>query len=451
MIELDIAVIGGGFSGAAVAAHAARIAPSHVALAVFEAAELGRGAAYGGAHDAFVLNTRVSMMSLYANEPDHFARWLGSAARPSDFVSRRLYGTYVNQTAQRAMEGRPFTHVVDRVARITRGDDGRFVVEASNGTRFVARAVILASGNPPPSSSFLPQSCRLHPGYVAEPWQFDYRRVGGHVLVIGSGLTALDVLVALDACGHRGTVHVVSRHGRYPETHANVAPYDVIPALDTASALALARSFRRHLAEAQARGFDWRAVVDALRPEAEAIWRRLPEPERRRFERHLRAQWERRRHRAPESVEAVRRRYEESKRLFTYAGVLRDVRESVAVLALRNGTTVELRPDWIVNCTGPGGAPGIVRDNLVAQMVVDGLVSVNPLNLGLQTTPSLQSVGSRGDVVQGLWIVGPPVRGSRAEATAVPELRLMAQSASADALRSLGHGEGSVTRLRSQT
>ena len=36
-------------------------------------------------------------------------------------------------------------------------------------------------------------------GYVADPWRFDYRIVGGEVLVIGSGLTALDVLVALKA------------------------------------------------------------------------------------------------------------------------------------------------------------------------------------------------------------------------------------------------------------
>ena len=103
-----------------------------------------------------------------------------------------------------------------------------------------------------------------------------------HVLAIGSGLTALDVLVALDACGHRGVVHILSRHGRFPNVHADVAPYEVIPALDTRDARALLRSFRLHLKKAVQRGFDWRSVVDALRPEGEATRRRLSPVERRR-------------------------------------------------------------------------------------------------------------------------------------------------------------------------
>jgi hypothetical protein len=35
-----------------------------------------------------------------------------------------------------------------------------------------------------------------------------------------------------------------------------------------------------------------------------------------------------------------------------------------------------------------------------------------------------------------LWIVGPPVRGSRFEATAVPELRVMAELAASQILQS---------------
>jgi uncharacterized NAD(P)/FAD-binding protein YdhS len=83
---------------------------------------------------------------------------------------------------------------------------------------------VLATGNPLPADAFLPREVRMHPGYVGDPWRFDYRVVGGHVLVIGSGLSSLDVLVALNASGHRGAVHIVSRHARFPEVHADVAP-----------------------------------------------------------------------------------------------------------------------------------------------------------------------------------------------------------------------------------
>jgi hypothetical protein len=42
---------------------------------------------------------------------------------------------------------------------------------------------------------------------------------------------ALDFLLALRGCGHRGTVHVPSRRGRFPELHADVAPDGVVAGL----------------------------------------------------------------------------------------------------------------------------------------------------------------------------------------------------------------------------
>ena len=427
MIEVDAVVVGGGFSGAAVAAQLARRTGSGFSLALFEPGELGRGAAYGTRHDEHVLNTQAGTMSLFPGDPDHFVRWLGFGADPRAFVSRRVYGTYVNEIARQAFERPRFTHVADRVRRVERRGRGEFVVESGIGTRFVARAVVLATGNPAPNGGFLPREIRLHPGYIDDPWRCDYRRVGGHVLVIGSGLTALDALVALDACGHRGVVHVLSRRGRFPNVHAGVAPFDVIPALDARDARALLRSFRLHVRKAAQRGFDWRSVVDAIRPEGEAIWRRLSPDERLRFERHLRSHWERHRHRAPQEVDAVRRRYHDANRLFVHAGAIDEVQRAAVTIALRDGGRLKVRPDWIVNCTGVGGAGAMRKDPMLAGMFADGLISAAPGNLGLLTTSGLSAVGAANEPVDGLWIVGPPVRGSRFEATAVPELRVMAE------------------------
>lgn len=440
MIEVDAVIVGGGFSGTAVAAQLARRTPPDFSLALFEPSEVGRGAAYGTRHDEHLLNTRAGMMSLFPDDPGHFVRWLGPRANPQDFVSRRLYGAYVNEIARRTFERPRFTHVADRVRRVERRGRYEYVVESGIGTRFVARAVVLATGNPPPNGGFLPREIRLHPGYIDDPWRCDYRRVGGQVLAIGSGLTALDVLVALDACGHRGVVHILSRHGRFPNVHADVAPYDVIPALDTRDALALLRSFRLHLRKAAARGFDWRSVVDALRPEAEAIWRRLPPVERRRFEQHLRAHWERHRHRAPQQVDAVRQRYQDAKRLFVHAGTISEVQRGTVTIALRDGKRAEVRPDWIVNCTGVGGATAMLKDPLLAGMFADGLISAAPGNLGLLTTSGLGAVGPGDTPSAGLWVVGPPVRGSRFEATAVPELRVMAELVAMEIARASSQG-----------
>jgi uncharacterized NAD(P)/FAD-binding protein YdhS len=437
MIEIDVVVVGGGFSGCAVAANLARHADAISSLALFEPDELGRGAAYGTPHREHLLNTRASQMSLYSDEPGHFVSWLGSRGGPDDFLPRQLYGEYVGDVAKQVFERPRFGYLRGRVSSVRSWSNGGFIVESSTGACFGARHVVLATGHLPPGDDFLPLDAITHHGYVADPWRFDYHAAKGDVLVIGAGLTALDVLVGLKAGGHRGMVHVLSRNGRFPQVHAQVAPYDVIPALDTQDARMLLRSLRLHIEAAARRGFDWRAVIDALRPEADVIWRRLSQAEQRRFERHLRTHWERHRHRAPQQADAVREEYVRSGRLRHYAGKLVQMHDGSATIALRDGKRVKLRPDWIVNCSGFRQAARMTRDPLLGSMLADGLVSRDAGGRGLRIGSDFGAIDRDGNRVQGLWIVGPPVRGSRFEATAVPELRGMAELAAREILRRL--------------
>jgi uncharacterized NAD(P)/FAD-binding protein YdhS len=434
MIRTDIAIVGGGFSGCLVAAQLARRTNPGYSLHLFEPSDLGRGAAYGTRHSEHLLNTRARTMSAFPDEPGDFVRWLGTRAKPDDFVSRRLYGDYVAEIARRTFERPEFALVPERVVAITRAGPRRFLIQAANGTQFESQAVVLATGNAPPCDDFLPEAVRKHPRYVADPWRFDYHSVDGQVLLIGSGLTALDVLVALEACGHKGSVQVVSRRGRFPEAHAVVEAYDVVPALDITSARTALASFRQHVRDAAQRGFDWRAVVDAIRPECETLWRHLAPAERRRFERHLRSHWERHRHRAPERVDAVRRQYLRTGRLCSHAGRVRSSEHGRVTIALGSGGEVEVRPDWIVNCSGLARSRRVLADPLLARLVADGTATTEPLGLGLRVDNELSVLDSSGRAIEGLWVVGPLARGSRFEATAVPELRLMAESVAKQAV-----------------
>jgi uncharacterized NAD(P)/FAD-binding protein YdhS len=436
MTYIDVAIVGGGFSGCAVAAHLAEIAPEHFSLSLFEPGTLGRGAAYGTAHREHLLNTRAHTMSLVPDDPSDFVRWLGARGGPSDFVSRALYGEYVGEAADRAFRRPRFTVIRERAVQIVEAASGGFTIETSSATRLRARRLVLATGNRPRNDDFLPVEIRRHPGYVRDPWRFDYRRVAGDVLIVGSGQTALDALVALQTAGHQGRIYVVSRHGRFPQVHADVAPYDVVPALDAQSARNLLRSFRRHVKAAATRGFDWRAVLDALRPESEVLWRRLPAAEQRRFERHLRGHWERHRHRAPQQVHRVRLAYENAGRLTTFAGRLGIDGDNV-VVSCRNGSIVSLAPQWIVNCAGLGRAAEMARDPLLGALLERGVISSSANGLGLRVTQNLNAVDVAGRVAPDLWIVGPLVRGSRFEATAVPEIRAMSETAAGQILLTL--------------
>lgn len=406
MPRTDIAIVGGGFSGTMVAAHLARHLDDGVSVTLFEPDTVGRGAAYGTRHPQHLLNTRAAAMSAFDAEPDHFVRWLGSRGAPAGFVSRQLYGEYLSDVARRAFERPRFAHVPDAVLRVRAQSDGGFAIETGRGVDYDAEHVVLATGTPLPSASFLPDNVKRHPGYVADPWRFDYRAVGGHVLLIGSGLTALDALVALEACGHRGAVYVVSRNGRFPRVHAEPPQrYDAVPALDASSARALMASFRRHVTAAANRGFDWRAVVDAVRSESETVWRRLPEAERRRFDRHVRTHWERVRHRAPSAVDAARQRYAEAGRLHVFAGRIAGAGAGNVTIRGKNANDVTLRPDWIVNCTG----------------------------IGRSHTFGLDPRELEGR----LWLTGALLRGQRFESTAVPELRVIAEQTAAEIVAAL--------------
>jgi uncharacterized NAD(P)/FAD-binding protein YdhS len=85
------------------------------------------------------------------------------------------------------------------------------------------------------------------------------------------------------------------------------------------------------------------------------------------------------------------------------------------------------------------------KDPMLAGMFADGLLSAAPGNLGLRTTSNLVALGATDAPTEGLWIVGPPVRGSRFEATAVPELRVMAELVAREITRA---GQPAFTSLQ---
>ena len=447
MIRCDVAIVGGGFSGTMVAAHLARARGSRLSVRLFEATEeeIGRGAAYGTPHAEHLLNTRASAMSAYPGDCEHFVRWLGAEASPSAFVPRRRYGDYVVEIARRALATPAFTTVRDLVVSVNRDGDG-YAVTTACGARFSARAVVLATGNARPNDDFLPAELLELKGYVGDPWRFDYGRVRGDVLLLGSGLTAMDALVALEGANHRGPIHIVSRRGRFPEVHAErLEPYGVVPVLDARDARTLLRSFRRQIADASRRGYNWRAVLDAVRPEGESLWKRLPAEEQRRFERHLRAIWERHRHRVPAVVDATRERYLRAGRLVVHAGRVAGFRSGSVFVETRDGNVFGLRPDWIVNCTGTGRRSRVYREPLVAGLVRDGLAVPDQLEMGIRIDADGAIAGPDGEAAGRLWSVGPLARGSRFESMAVPELRVAAETVAGRVLESLTADRVEVT------
>jgi uncharacterized NAD(P)/FAD-binding protein YdhS len=262
------------------------------------------------------------------------------------------------------------------------------------------------------------------------------------VLLVGSGLTAVDAVLALDQSGHRGPIHVSSRHGKWPLEHQAASAAISLPILEGDPTIrGVLKTLQALVSENKEGHQDWRPVVDALRPQTVSIWTRLPLAERRRFLRHIRYLWEIHRHKMPREVAAKLAGMRAAGRLMLYAGrvveAIRTSPTSIKVgLRLRgSGDVKSVIVSRIINCTGGEGDPDKSKDPLMRNLLADGLAQAEPLRLGLLTDKAGALISSDGSVSEIVFTLGPLRRGMLWESTSIPEIRVQAAALSEALLR----------------
>jgi len=427
MTPITVVVVGGGAAGTLAAIHLARH-PSGAArrvVVVEPAGELGSGAAYGTRSPSHLLNVRAMGMSAYPDDPDHFLAWAGRegvTADGADFLPRMLYGRYLRDVLAGAAE-----HVRGRVIGLSAGSVG-WRVALESGEVLDADHVILATGNTVAAVSGVPDHARI----VPDPWApdaIDGLRDARDVVLVGSGLTAVDVALSLRDIGHPGRLRMISSHGLLPEPHAPV-PLPTVPPFVTSGDRA-ARSVRAALAAARdatnAAG-DWRQVVDGIRPQTVALWRALPAEEQRRFLRHVSRRWDVRRHRMAPRIALAVRQLQERGQLSVERGRLARLEvagDQIRVFVTHAGNERVTDTDAVVMCIGPTTDPR--RDPFLAGLLRAGVTTRHPLGMGLVVDIDGRLVAPNGVVQQGLWAMGSLRKGAEWESTAVPELRSQAR------------------------
>lgn len=442
-----VAIVGGGFSGAAVAYHLARALPAHAArIVVFEPrARLGGGLAYDTDEPVNRINVPAARMSLLPEDGEHFARWLrvtGYLATDPDaetadghvFTRRSAFGRYVaNQLAPLLASG-AVEHHRGRVAAMTRQEGGDWRIAAADGTVLFADTVVIATTHPAPRApAVLARALAGHPGYIPDATvPGALRRIGAldRVLVVGAGLTAADVIAALDARGHRGLITAVSRRGLRARGHdlAAPAPFGNFTAPPARSARALLRRIRQTVAEAGAQGVGWHAVIDRVRAEGGTIWRALPLAEQRRLLRFLRPYWDAHRFRIAPQVEAVlEQRLAEGTLAFragSIAAAEHDATGGLAVrLRLRHGGGFEDgRFDAVVVTTGPGHEAVLESQPYLSGLAAAGHVRADPVGLGLLVDEQSRSIAASGRPSGALFVAGPLARGTFGELMGLPQV-----------------------------
>jgi uncharacterized NAD(P)/FAD-binding protein YdhS len=444
-----VVIIGAGFSGTATAVQLVRQASSPLRIVlVNKSGRMARGLAYGTRSPAHLLNVPAGNMSALPDEPHNFldyCRWADPAVQPHSFVPRALYGAYLDALLNTAESHHSvqLERMVGEVLDIARA--GTDVIVSLDDNRHIAcDEVILAFGHFAPGH-VLPgtELEALGSRYLADPWADDFSETlpqAGKILLVGAGLTALDILTSLHKRGYEGQVVCLSRRGLMPLSHRREGAQ-----AGTVNGAALTsdmgQSLRRQLrvlrtatAAAMTRGEDWRDTIGALRQHTPSLWRRLTIADRRRFLRHVRPYWDVLRHRcAPEALDVAQSMLAGG-RLQFIAGRLRAARLDPvdgavdATLQLRGATgTVATRFDAVVNCTGPSSNLRRSGVPLLERLMEKGRVCADPLELGLVVDENYAVLDQNGVAQPWLRYIGPLLKARDWEAIAVPELRVHAQ------------------------
>ncbi|SKB70069.1 FAD/NAD(P)-binding protein [Luteibacter sp. 22Crub2.1] len=444
-----VAIIGGGAAAATLVSELLeRRTPQPLHLDWYAGSpDAGRGVAYGTPSGRHLLNVRAASMGMFVSKPGGFleyAQGLDPKVTGSDFLPRRLYGDFLRSRVEQAvMNARSFGHDINvhpfEADSLVPSSEGVTIGFGDETSR--ADAAVLAIGSLPPRPLAGVEDAAIASGrYVTDPWPFmaaaqdDDRPL--RVLVIGLGLTAVDVLLELSAHWPKAHFTALSRHGKLPEPHLAAASAPTDDGTELIEAMRddpNVRAWLRRLREATAGAEDWRTVVDGMRPHTQGLWRELPAAERARFLRHARWAWERARHRMPPQVAASVAKLEAEGRFERGRGRMRAVRLSQegsldVVRALPGGGESTESYDLVIQTVGLNTDTQRTEHRLVRQLVVDGLVQPDPLGMGLRAVPDGHLLDGNGKARANLFAIGSMLRGTLWESTAIPEIRKQAQN-----------------------
>ncbi|MBV7476534.1 FAD/NAD(P)-binding protein [Pseudomonas sp. PDM31] len=454
--EADILIVGGGLSGAMLAAQLLRQPGKRKVLVIEPRGELGRGEAYSAVELGHTLNGNAARMSVDPDNADDLTQWLteyiAAGGWPESdqqqvpiselFPPRGIFGLYAQQRLAQAQalgasNGSSVEHVQAEVVDL-QVDPDKVRLTLSDGRHMQGAFAVLATGmfaaarTPQTQSSGL-NAAGLDPWDVAAMARLDPQST---VLIIGSGLTMVDAVVSLEQAGHRGPIEVFSRHGLLPHVRRQPPVWVDFLAEDhrIRTPRQLLRELRRHCRDAIAQGIDWQAPLDTVRVHIGRLWHQATDVQRRQFVRHVRPWWESHHHRSPPlSAELVERLHREGRlriQAASFQGLEPSTNDGVGIRIRRRGETqtTVVHGAALINSSGIEYDWRRVARPLPRQLLARGLVRPGPLALGIAAEVDGAVVDANGQAASRLFAMGPPLRGIWWESTAVTDVASQAKA-----------------------
>ena len=457
--EADVLIIGGGLSGAMLAAQLLRLPGRRNVLIVEPRSELGRGEAYSAVELGHTLNGNAARMSVDPDNADDLTQWLAEFIEAggwpeSDqqhvpvselFPPRGIFGLYVQQRlaearALGARNGSVAEHVRGEAVDLQVAGDA-VLLTLDDGQTLRGRFAVLATGMFPAARTPQTESSGLNAAAL-DPWDVAaMRRLDPQsmVLIIGSGLTMVDAVVSLEQAGHRGPIEVFSRHGLLPHVRRQPPEWVDFLAADHSlrSPRQLMRALREQCRQAQAEGIDWQAPLDTVRAHIGRLWSQASDVQRRQFVRYVRPWWESHHHRSPPlSAELVARLHEEGRlriQAASFKGLAPSAEGAVNIRIRRRGEAdlTVVQGAALINSSGIEYDWRRVARPLPQQLLARGLVQPGPLALGIAARPDGAVLDAQGEPASRLFAMGPPLRGMWWESTAVTDVASQAKALAA--------------------
>lgn len=437
-----ITIIGGGASGTLLAINLIRHAgaqPLTINL-IEKNREFGRGVAYGTNKDFHLLNVPAAKMGAFPEAVEHFYQWLianNYNYAPGSFVSRKIYGQYLQELFRETIVSQKEAVKINRIndeAVDVQTKTGETKVLLESGEELITDKVVLAFGN------FLPPNVRTEtddytksPKYFQSPWREDIPAAvdqDENVLIIGTGLTGIDVILSLYNNEHRGRIYALSTHGLLPTVHA---PAEVYPSFQTEietekTVRGLLKIVRKHIKKAEESEGNWRAVIDSLRSFTQETWHRLSLVEKRRFMRHLQRRWDVARHRMPPECFEILQNLQITGQLEVLRGKIKRIELTAGDdFEVWFGKGNQIKANRIINCTGSQSNYAKIDQPLVKNLIAQGDIKPDALFIGLETTPSGEIINERGEISNSLYTFATAQKGILWECTAIPDIRNQAK------------------------
>jgi len=458
-----VAIVGGGFSGTMVAAHLLQQARRPLIITLFNNAyPVSRGVAYSSVRNEHLITLPVIHSSAYQDDSTHLARWLASqdASQSVDehskrFISRQVYGTYMTAILHAAILTRPVYvdfSICDNMEIIDLTNDHELV--ASDGSTFSGfDDVVLATGNEAsidvPVRRYDPIALGKHPNWCNNPWEAWWMQLppvesstDKDVVILGTGLTAVDVVLTLLHLGWKGSIHATSRNGLLPIPHFSKTT-DGIDGVDNTTfpgsqfdplhvdIESLVNLFRADREIVRLHGGHPARLIDKISPHVITIWKHLSLADKQRFVQKYATQFKTLRQKvAPEIVQQLQRAAN-SGQLQVHKVSLDEIRiqdseksRMLHVIVQANELLICLKGDFVINCTGPCVRMSKTRSQLLRSLIKSGKIQIDDMDMGICVNAQFQVLPIT--TTHRIFAMGPLLRGQLWDSIAVYHLRTQA-------------------------